>query len=162
MALTAKKRAFADAVLAGKSNRDAAVAAGYSAATASAAGSRLVKDKDVVAYLAQRKKKGAGRAAHPTSKPDDESAAITKAAVSAGFDLDSILTFSDPKQFLLAAMNDQNTEQKLRVDAAKALMPFMHQRLGEGGKKDAKAEAAKKAASKFGALAPPLKLVNGE
>ena len=59
-------------------------------------------------------------------------------------------------------MNDQNTEQKLRVDAAKALMPFMHQKLGEGGRKDAKAEAAKKAASKFGGLAPPLRVNNGK
>ena len=44
MTLTAKKRAFADAVLAGRSNKDAAIVAGYSPATASAAGSRLVKD----------------------------------------------------------------------------------------------------------------------
>lgn len=44
MALTGKKRAFADAVLAGRSNKDAAIVAGYSPATASAAGSRLVKD----------------------------------------------------------------------------------------------------------------------
>ena len=51
MALTGKKKAFADAVLAGKSNKDAAVAAGYSEKTASAAGSRLVKDPDVKAYL---------------------------------------------------------------------------------------------------------------
>jgi phage terminase small subunit len=163
MAFNSKKRAFADAVLAGKSNRDAAIAAGYSAATASAAGSRLVKDKDVVAYLAQHRKKGAAKATEAAkASPADEKAAITKAAVDAGFDLESILTFSDPKAFLLAAMNDQNTEPKLRIDAAKTLMPFMHQKLGEGGKKDAKAEAAKKAASKFGALAPPLKLVNGK
>ncbi|CAD6536324.1 hypothetical protein LMG27952_03134 [Paraburkholderia hiiakae] len=160
MALTAKKRAFADAVLAGKSNRDAAIAAGYSAATASAAGSRLVKDKDVVGYLAQRKKKGAGKGAPPAPPTDEENDAITKAAVSAGFDLDAILTFSDPKQFLLAAMNDQNTEPKLRVTAAQTLMPFFHQKLGEGGKKDAQAEAAKKAASKFGALTPPKLVVN--
>ncbi|CAM2151249.1 terminase small subunit [Paraburkholderia tropica] len=163
MAFNSKKRAFADAVLAGKSNRDAAIAAGYSAATASAAGSRLVKDKDVVAYLAQQRKKGATkRAATQKADPPAEQVAVTKAAVAAGFDLDSILTFSDPKEFLLAAMNDQSTEPKLRVDAAKALMPFMHAKPGEAGKKDAKAEAARKAASKFGALAPPLKLVNGK
>ena len=55
MALTGKKRAFADAVLAGRSNKDAAIEAGYSAATASAAGSRLVKDVEVAAYLAARR-----------------------------------------------------------------------------------------------------------
>lgn len=159
MAFNSKKRAFADAVLAGKSNRDAAIAAGYSAATASAAGSRLVKDKDVVAYLAQQRKKPAAKA-KPT--PPEQNAAMTRAALDAGFDLESILTFKDPKDFLLAAMNDQMTEPRLRITAAQTLMPFMHQKLGEGGKKDAKADAAKKAASKFGALAPPLKLVNGK
>lgn len=159
MALNSKKRAFADAVLTGKSNRDAAIAAGYSAATASAAGSRLVKDKDVVTYLAGRRRKAPTKAKPAQPEAD---AAITKAAVAAGFDLESILTFSDPKAFLLAAMNDQNTEPKLRIDAAKTLMPFVHAKVGEAGKKDAKADAAKKAASKFGALAPPLKLVNGK
>lgn len=159
MAFNSKKRLFADAVLAGKSNKDAAIAAGYSAATASAAGSRLVKDKDVVAYLAERRKKSATKAKPAPTGNDD---ALTKAAVAAGFDLNTILTFSDPKAFLLAAMNDQNTEPKLRIDAAKTLMPFVHAKVGEAGKKDAKADAAKKAASKFGALAPPLKLVNGK
>ncbi|WP_269764983.1 terminase small subunit [Burkholderia ubonensis] len=43
MALTARKRKFADALMAGRSNKAAAIAAGYSAATASQAGSRLVR-----------------------------------------------------------------------------------------------------------------------
>jgi phage terminase small subunit len=59
--------------------------------------------------------------------------------------------YDDPKAFLKAVMNDPGTEAKLRVDAAKALMPFIHQRLGEGGKKDQKQAAAEKAATgKFG------------
>ncbi|MFD1556023.1 terminase small subunit [Paraburkholderia silviterrae] len=161
MALTGKKRAFADAVLAGKSNKEAAIEAGCSPKTASAAGSRLAKDKDVVAYIEQRGKKGAAKAELPSSLPqDDERAAMTRAAVDAGFDLGAILTFKDPRDFLLAAMNDPETEKKLRVTAAQTLMPFFHQKLGEGGKKDAKAEAAKKAASKFGSLAPPKLVVN--
>lgn len=151
MALTGKKRAFADAVLAGKSNKDAAVAAGYSPATASAAGSRLVKDKDVVLYLAanrmQKESKLAGRAVQsPPTKPP-------------GFDLDAMTSFTDPKAFLLAAMNDSRTEPKLRIDAAKALMPFVHKKLGEGGKKEQSAEAAKKVASRFAPAAPPPRLV---
>ncbi|VVE49615.1 terminase small subunit [Pandoraea terrigena] len=152
MALNSKKRLFADAVLAGKSNKDAAIAAGYSPATASAAGSRLVKDKDVVAYLAERRKKGATKAKPAQAETD---AAMTKAAVAAGFDLNTILTFSDPKAFLLAAMNDQKTEPKLRIDAAKTLMPFMHAKVGETGKKDQRNEAAKKVASRFAPAAPP-------
>ncbi|WP_250501961.1 terminase small subunit [Caballeronia sp. AZ7_KS35] len=180
MAFNSKKRAFADAVLAGKSNRDAAIAAGYSAATASQAGSRLVKDKDVAAYLAKHRKKAPAKQARakqarakvpppppPPPPPEEgdevsEKEAMTRAAIAAGFDLLKLLTFSDPKQFLIAAMNDKDVEHRVRVTAATTLMPFMHQKLGEGGKKDAKTEAAKRAASKFGGLAPPLKLVNGK
>lgn len=161
MALTGKKRAFADAVLAGKSNKEAAIEAGCSPKTASAAGSRLAKDKDVVAYIEQRRKAAEPKVEPATVEtPGDDRAAMTRAAVDAGFDLNAILTFKDPKDFLLAAMNDPETEQKLRVTAAQTLMPFFHPKLGEGGKKDAKAEAAKKAASKFGSLAPPKLVVN--
>ncbi|MDR5825842.1 terminase small subunit [Caballeronia sp. LZ043] len=176
MALTAKKRLFADAVLAGKSNRDAAVEAGYSAKTASAAGSRLVKDADVVAYLtAHRKKPGsrtertpkAAAATEDDARASEEDAkanadeAVASAALAAGFDLTAMTHFSDPKQFLLAAMNDGRTEPRLRVTAAQVLMPFMHQKLGEGGKKDAKAQAAEKAAGKFAALTAPKLVANG-
>lgn len=162
MALTAKKRLFADAVLAGKSNKDAAIAAGYSVKTASAAGSRLVKDKDVGLYLAQHRKKGSAKAARPAGRSlDAEKVQVTEAAVEAGFDLATVLTFKDPKDFLLAAMNDQMTEPRLRVTAAQVLMPFMHQKLGEGGKKDAKAQAAEKAAGKFAALTAPKLVANG-
>jgi phage terminase small subunit len=145
MALTAKKKLFADAVMRGKSNKDAAIEAGYSAATASAAGSRLVKDPSVAEYL---------------KKCQAETKEVPPKPATSPFDINRALQYSDPQAFLLATMNDSRTEDKLRIDAAKALMPFMHQRLGEGGKKDAKEEAAKKAASKFGALPPPLRLVN--
>jgi phage terminase small subunit len=53
VALNQKKKAFADAKRAGKSNRDAAIAAGLSEKTAAQAGSRLAKDPDVIAYLAR-------------------------------------------------------------------------------------------------------------
>lgn len=69
------------------------------------------------------------------------------------------LKHKDPKVFLLALMNDYEADIKLRADAAKALMPFVHAKI-EAGVKDAKAEAAKKAsAGKFGAAAPPLRMV---
>ena len=59
MAMTDKKRAFADSLLSGAakniSNREAAIEAGYSEATASQMGSKLAKDKDVLRYLAQQK-----------------------------------------------------------------------------------------------------------
>lgn len=66
------------------------------------------------------------------------------------------LAHKDPKVFLLALMNDLEADVKVRADAAKALMPFMHAKLGEGGKKDQQQDAAKKVAGgKFAAAAPP-------
>lgn len=154
MALTGKKRLFADAVLAGKSNKEAAVAAGYSAKTASAAGARLVKDKDVVLYLAAaRLVDGAKQRAGEPPKHADTS--------QTGCELAKLMRFRDPKAFLMAAMNDGETEFKLRVDAAKALMPFVHHKLGEGGKKEQRDEAAKKVASKFAPAAPPKLVATG-
>lgn len=75
-----------------------------------------------------------------------------------------VATYDDPAKFLRAVMNDSGSEAKLRVDAAKALMPFTHVKLGEGGKKDQKQEAANKAAGgKFSASAPPtLAAANGK
>ena len=77
MALTGKKRLFAKAVLAEESNKDAAMAAGCSAATTSQAGSRLVKGKDVVAYMARQKKVIAPKA---KPKKSDVDPALSKAA----------------------------------------------------------------------------------
>jgi phage terminase small subunit len=154
MALTGKKRAFADAVLAGLSNKDAAIAAGYSPATAAQAGSRLVKDPDIAQYLAEQKKAGRKKAV-------DKSAAATPAVPPRPpFDLAALVNFSDPKAFLKAVMNEPKVDLKQRVEAAKALMPFEHQKKGEGGKKDAQADAAKQAANKFATpRAPGLKRV---
>lgn len=163
MALTPKKRAFVDALRGGASNKDAAIAAGYAASSASAAGSRLAKDPYVMAAMAgttfNKKVNKIVKApaaqqlaadATQTAEPDDSSA----------FDLSKVLSYSDPKAFLLAAMNDHETEKKLRVDAAKALMPFMHQRKGETGKKTERENAAKVAgAGRFGSSPPPLKAV---
>jgi phage terminase small subunit len=53
-------------------------------------------------------------------------------------------------------MNGGETDAKLRIDAAKALMPYHHKRLGEAGKKEQAAEAASKASTgKFGAASAP-------
>jgi phage terminase small subunit len=131
----------------------------------------MAKDPDVVAELHKLnalhpvkplvkgsvKSKGAEPAPELVTEsetdPDDE-------YVSGSFDLNKALHYSDPKAYLLAAMNDPETEPKLRIDAAKALMPFVHQRKGETGKKDAKVDAAKTAATgRYGTGKPPLKVV---
>jgi phage terminase small subunit len=46
-----------------------------------------------------------------------------------------------------------------QVRAASSALPFLHAKKGEGGKKDEQAIRAKKAANKFAALTPPLKMV---
>jgi phage terminase small subunit len=143
MALTGKKRAFADAVLAGFSNKEAAIRAGFSEKTASAAGSRNVKDPDVKAYLDQRRGTGAtGGANVPTPPPQAD-------------DVVDIPSTTDPMEFLTNLMNEPAADIRIRADVAKALMPFKHQKLGEGGTKDQKNEDAKKVASRFAAAAPP-------
>ena len=152
MALTGKKRAFADAVLAGFSNKEAAIRAGFSEKTASAAGSRNVKDPDVKAYLDQRRQPTsiAGTKAPATPIPVDDAIEIPSTA--------------DPVEFLTNVMNEPAADLRLRIDAAKAMLPFKHQKLGEGGKKDQKQVAARKAgAGKFGSSEPPkLAAANGK
>lgn len=156
MALTSKKRLFAEALLAGQSKKIAALAAGYSAASASAAGSRLAKDRDVLAYIermtaAKEKSADAPGSTGGVSTPPP------------AFDLGLALAHRDPRVFLLAAMNDLKLEPKLRIDAAKALMPFEFAKKGEGGKKEQQADAAKKVASRFAPSAPPkLAAANGK
>lgn len=145
MALTGKKRAFADAVLAGFSNKEAAIRAGFSEKTASAAGSRNVKDPDVKAYLDERRAAGGVAGAGPKvgavpAPPDN---------------LVDIPSTTDPMEFLTNLMNEPTADIRIRADVAKAMLPFKHQKLGEGGKKDQKNENAKKVASRFAAAAPP-------
>ena len=70
-------------------------------------------------------------------------------------------TYDEPEKFLNAVMNDSGTEAKLRIDAAKALLSAKVRRAENGGKKEAKDEAAKKvgASSRFASQKPPGKVV---
>jgi phage terminase small subunit len=66
-----------------------------------------------------------------------------------------------PLDFLKGVMNDISQEPKLRVQAAIAAAQYEHLKMGEGGKKDQKGEAAKRAGSgKYAAAAPPKLVVN--
>lgn len=167
MALTPKKRRFIDALREGASNKDAAIAAGCPEKTASSAGSRLARDPDVIAELhklnALSPVKAGVKAATPQTALEDSlsgSPEVEGDAEEGGFDLARALHFSDPKAYLLAAMNDPDTDPKLRLDAAKALMPFVHQRKGETGKKESKVDAAKAAAAgRYSTGKPPLRAV---
>lgn len=51
-------------------------------------------------------------------------------------DLETVsLTHRDPKTFLFAVMNDAESDVKVRLEAAKVLMPYLHVKKGEIGKK---------------------------
>ncbi|USE81145.1 terminase small subunit [Cupriavidus gilardii] len=167
MALTGKKQKFAEAKARGLSNKDAAIAAGYSASSAAAQGSRLAKDPDVVAHLNRKSKAKVAKRTSPTPKvaPAEERRArepetLDEEAAIASFNWEQATRFSDPKAFLKAVMNDMETEPKLRVFAAKELMPYFHRKLGDTGKKEERKDAASKAASgRFAAAPPPLRAV---
>ena len=76
--------------------------------------------------------------------------------------LTDMISHKDPKTFLIALMNDPAADVRIRSDAAKALMPFVHAKLGEGGKKEKEADLAKKIAKgKFAPSAPPKLVANG-
>lgn len=147
MALTDKKRRFADALKSGASNRGAAVAAGYSEKTAAQAGSRLAKDPDVLAHIGRKE---AVMEAQQQAKAEGKPTSLD--AISRAYD--------DPKDFLRAVMNYAGEDMKLRVDAAKVLMPYEHAKPGELGKKEQKDDAAKAAGKgRFAAAPTPLRSV---
>jgi phage terminase small subunit len=57
-------------------------------------------------------------------------------------------------------MNDTAIDMRLRAEAAKALMPYMHRKVGELGKRAAAAAAGAKAgAGKYAPSPPPLRAV---
>lgn len=69
--------------------------------------------------------------------------------------------YEDPDKFLRAIMNDSETDAKLRVDAAKALLSAQVRRAENGGKKEAQQAAAKQVANKFAAATPPKLVAAG-
>lgn len=144
MALTAKKKAFAQAKHDGANNKEAAIFAGCSPETASQAGSRMAKDSDVIAQIEKLKSvKGVNNDVKPDPKP-----IITKKVI------ETASSRADPLKFLEEIWTDPVEDMKMRMDAAKAALPYFHGKVAEKGKKETKADEAKKATQggKFGTL----------
>lgn len=125
MALTDKKLAFVEAIREGLNQTEAAIKAGYSEHTAQVQGSRLMNDPDIMRALSG-------------DYGDDEV---------------SIPATDDPLEFLQAVWNAEGLEVKDRIAAARAALPYKHQRLGETGKKDAAKEDAKNISQSGGKFA---------
>ncbi|MFP1006238.1 terminase small subunit [Acinetobacter baumannii] len=153
MALTAKMKAFAQAVVDGMSNKDAAISAGYSEKSAMQQGSKLAKIPEVIAYIEQFKsvKKLTSKSEKLTpEKPKVNS--VDSGENDNPLD-DENYAKDDPLQFLIDVMN-KSDDMFMRVNAAKAALPYVHGKVADKGKKESKAEEAKKAtqSGKFGTL----------
>lgn len=160
MALTAKSKAFAQAVLDGMSNRDAAIHAGYSEKSASTKGSMLSKDPDVIEYINKLKSKSASENSEPKSaslpkvvqavkiKPECEEAS----GEFVGRDEIPIGSKDDPLEYLKSVWTNELEERELRLAAARAALPYVHGKVSEKGKKETRADEARniaQGASKF-------------
>lgn len=149
MALSEKMKKFAQAVVDGLSNKEAAISAGYAEKTASQAGSKLRKDPEISVYIEKLKADKEGRSLtseKPKVKP-----------VSSHEDDDPIedqYSTDDPLDFLINVMKNGGNEMMLRVNAARAALPYKHGKIADQGKKQTKEEAAKAAtkSGKFGTL----------
>jgi phage terminase small subunit len=141
MALTEQKRRYADARLSGLSKKESAIAAGCPEKTASQAASRLEKDPEVQSAMGRSVAVQARKIQHePAVDPDPF---IPGQA-------------DDPLVFLREMMNSLEADPKLRLDAAKAMLPYTHGKVADAGKKETKQAAAKEAAKgKFQASQAP-------
>lgn len=127
----------------GLSKKEAAILAGCPEKTAAQAGSRLEKHPNVVGYIARLK--AIESETNPVAGSDPPPPPGTEMEF-----------FDDPKDMLRAAMNDRRLDIKTRLEAAKSLLPYEHQKLGESGKKEKDGAAAQGAVKgRFKPAAPP-------
>lgn len=144
MSLTNQQRLYAEARFAGLGKKDAAMAAGCPEKTASQAGSRLEKHPNVIAHLARLK-----------ANESDSNPAAGRDPLPAGINPRAEF-YDDPMELLKSQMNNPLLDPKTRIQAATALLPYMHQKQGESGKKEKAEDAAQDAVTgRFKMSAPP-------
>lgn len=138
--LTQKQQKFIECKAAGMNNERSAVAAGYSANSAGVSAAKLMNRPDIKKAI---KKLAAN---FPASGGADK--------IEDGMKRDH---YADPKDFLTDGMNNKLLPVALRGKFALDLMPYMHGRIGEKGKKEKQLDAAHTVGkSKFGAKAAPV------
>jgi hypothetical protein len=67
----------------------------------------------------------------------------------------------DPLEFLLDVMQGTVEPSAAQLKAAIAATQYKHAKMGEGGKKDARADAAKQVGGRFSQAAPPRLAASG-
>ena len=122
--LTEKQQAFVANKAAGVTNRDAAIAAGYAVAGAAVSADKLMRNPAI-----RRAIKAATKDAQPVDAKSD--APVMPRA-----------RYTDAMTFLKDVMNHAGLPIAMRADAAKQLLPYMHARIGELGKKEKAKERA--------------------
>ena len=176
-----KKHLFVDGIKQNMTLEAAAVYAGYSAATAKQAATRLMKDKAIIAALdgfVRTDYSRLGRAkkpdvvalkTKPATKPIIEEVSEKEPEPEVVFDWTQEeqkkepikllpkkpITDLDSLSYLQSVYNDRGEEVEVRMNAAKAALPYEHGKVAEKGKKETKADEAKataSGASKFGTL----------
>ena len=185
MAMNEQKELFAKAKLRGLSNREAAIAAGYSEKTASASGSRLAKDVDVLAEIERLKlfqppepvavepspavvvqEVQQVQAVPVAERPAEAAESLDRIALSAReravvrgttIELDGVCyDQTDPKDQLILCSLGVISLNRQQIDAAKALLGYFHGKVADQGKKDVERERAHDVAGgKFSPMRPP-------
>lgn len=133
MAMNEQKRSFARHLLLGKSNRDAALAAGYKAKSASSQGARLAKDPEILEYVAKLRAKaerdiGGDVGSEAESQPRKQ--------------------YTDPREYLLSVMNCG--DPKRADNAAAVLMPYEHSKKAQIGIRGQREDEAQELAEEDG------------
>ncbi|MBF7693459.1 terminase small subunit [Acinetobacter pollinis] len=151
MAINAKKRLFAQAILDGMSNRDACIHAGYSEKSASTKGAMLAKDPEIIAYIEKCKsdKKSAKDALSESKKvqvvqvsrieqkqEEAQGEFVGRGEIPIGAQ-------DDPLEYLRRVWTDETEELENRMKAAIAGLPYVHGKVAAKGKKETRAEEAK-------------------
>jgi phage terminase small subunit len=141
---TEKQQAFIDNKAAGATHYDAALAAGYSMASANVRASELMRRPDIKVAI-----KAAAKPGSVTITPDKYMMPSKQ--------------YADSLKFMVDAMNHAQLPVAMRFEAAKALLPYQHARIGEQGKKETAKERARGIVgkAKFTPKAPPqLRIVD--
>lgn len=127
--LTEKQQAFIANKSAGVPNREAAIAAGYSPTAADVTAAKLLQRPEIKAAI-----KAAAKPGSVTIAPDKHAMPSKH--------------YADSLKFMVDAMNHAQLPVAMRFEAAKALLPYQHARLGEKGKKESAKERAHAIAGK--------------
>lgn len=134
MALTEMMKAFVHAKVQGKKNKEAAIEAGFSEKSAGSKGSQLMKNPEVLTYLDGLLKQGGEGVVLLESMP------LGEAAIAA--EIQEMENVTNSLEFLRSVYKNPRMERKVRIEAAKAALPYEFGKVGEKGIKQGREDDA--------------------